>query len=1350
MSKNFIDSTASFDLFESPFLEGSVVGSFRIDRKIGEGGMGIVYLATDIKIERQVAIKAILDHSNKANIKRFAREAKMIASLDHPNIVKAYSFFSLQDIPCMIMEFIEGTTLDECYKELSLEDKVRMVIKILYALDYAHSKGVIHRDLKPSNILVNKDGEPLIMDFGLAKTTQIKDKSLTKSGMVMGSCGYMSPEQVRGLIREVDHTSDIYSMGAVLYQLITGCQHIEADHIIGYMYKISHEQITPPSKHNKEIHQKLETITLKALLSKKQYRYQRAANFAKDLEQFLLGKPISAQRWKVFLHKNYTLVMSSILCVIVAIILVGGILFKYNAKIEEDLKTVQHWIERGFFENADKKLNTLYKEQKISNKTYLKNLLIAYSKLKNDSEFFKTKDLLNPSDLSELEEIEIAVAEGELYFRQEQWSKARGKLFPFSAEKKYPQIYACYFVGVICFQDEDYGNGIKNFKKVLELKDQFFSKKKTSFLYLPDTHYHLANHFFSKLKKKRQKQGSQFFTLQEKGLLQKILAHLKAAQLSKRPEWNKLIGEYHMNLKQYDKALEYLNKCISLRNDNSSYYVLRGTIYLEQKKVALANSDFEKALELDPENINAARWFARIALNDIDLMEYRYSKFIYRKKLYYPKNITSNWCQKIADENEDGYWAYKYFYKKRHFSSEISAKNFVKKFVEKLDDEKPKVSDLALKALKIKRYNENISSLLKEKPQIKDYLQKMCDKEKRQTNRYIMAMACMNTNSSILDEISVSTLVKILKEETNTFLRYLAATCLIFKHEFFKVEELRVNGNPNLQVICAHVLSKFGLITENFYKTIPKLQRDKYMDYIVTSLHPFYDNKEVCFELMNKSSISDVVKLSAVQNYAIQNPLNPQKYKIWGPIYKKLLNNNSDLIASNAHHDYWSIRGITGPSDWLQKRENIDNLKRDTLIVILQKARINKEVLSFNLQEKLLSHHLVPIQRLTLQLIPRYKTARIQQYFLNDNLNEFVRMSSLYLLSMHRARNLTRGKPNLGPFFRSSKAFLRSYAYATCAAYGDEVLNYLKRERKRKDRYLVQAAILRSSTLVPIPIVSKDNRKSPQERQEIVRKYWKSKDKNLRQESYRAYTYYSENVDEVLKQYSEKKDAKKGIASAIRHKIRDVTETGNLARNMFYYLQHNNQTNRLSVINDFKISLGIKDKIEKYKKMLSQIEELDDLIAEDYFRWGLICKHEKKWGTAIEKLQSALDKGKFKDELEKLMCLVELAEAEWKKNKSINKNILQQILPLLPLLDTKKSSSAIFKNLLEVNSKVMEKILLECYLSGSKGLYGIIAPLKCIDSCTALIKYYEFNQQSSKAKMFKTIRKNIRKFYRER
>jgi len=277
---------------------GKTVSHYTIVTKLGSGGMGVVYKAKDLQLDRFVALKFLPEEltKNELALERFHREARSIASIDHPNICSVYDFGEYEGRPFIAMQLLEGHNLKEVIfeKSLRIEVLIEYGIQIADGLDKAHSKGLIHRDIKPANIFVTVDGLIKILDFGLAKPALSKNEestiatvdsdNLTSPGAVLGTISYMSPEQSSGA--ELDVRTDLFSFGAVLYEMATGHRAFTGKTNATIFDSILNKVPAPPSSLNAQVPRKLEEIILKALDKDRETRYQSAAEIRADLKRF--------------------------------------------------------------------------------------------------------------------------------------------------------------------------------------------------------------------------------------------------------------------------------------------------------------------------------------------------------------------------------------------------------------------------------------------------------------------------------------------------------------------------------------------------------------------------------------------------------------------------------------------------------------------------------------------------------------------------------------------------------------------------------------------------------------------------------------------------------------------------------------------------------------------------------------------------------------------------------------------------------------------------------------------------------------------------------------------------------
>jgi serine/threonine protein kinase len=265
-------------------MVGTVVGSFKITEKIGEGGMGAVYRGIDIMLEREVAIKMLKPELARQPqvVERFRSEAITLAKLNHPNIATLYSFIRNGEDYFMVMEYVRGETLDEAIRKfgaMAIERAVPLFCQALEGIDHAHRMGIIHRDIKPGNIMLTETGSIKVMDFGIARV--LGTARMTKQGGVVGTVEYMSPEQVRSL--ESDARSDVYSLGILLYEMLTGRVPFNSPSEFDLMKAQIEDAPTPPRTFAAHISLAVEQAIMRALAKKPEARFQTAGEFRSAL-----------------------------------------------------------------------------------------------------------------------------------------------------------------------------------------------------------------------------------------------------------------------------------------------------------------------------------------------------------------------------------------------------------------------------------------------------------------------------------------------------------------------------------------------------------------------------------------------------------------------------------------------------------------------------------------------------------------------------------------------------------------------------------------------------------------------------------------------------------------------------------------------------------------------------------------------------------------------------------------------------------------------------------------------------------------------------------------------------------
>ncbi|MGI9515919.1 MAG: serine/threonine-protein kinase, partial [Pirellulaceae bacterium] len=285
------------------------IEGYEILEELGRGGMGVVYKARDVELNRIVAIKMILAgvHAGEESLARFRIEAEAVAQLQHPGIVQVYDVGQADGQPFCALEYVEGGSLDQVIRDkvMPIREAVALVESLAHAMQSAHQAGIVHRDLKPPNILLARQtGSSVeasltaswtakITDFGLAKKVE-QESQQTQTGAVMGTPSYMAPEQARG-VKRIGPAADVYSLGAILYELITGQPPFSEETPIKTIMRVMSDPPPSPRSVNPAIDRDLDTICLKCLEKEPAARYASAEHLAQDLERYLEGMPIEAR-----------------------------------------------------------------------------------------------------------------------------------------------------------------------------------------------------------------------------------------------------------------------------------------------------------------------------------------------------------------------------------------------------------------------------------------------------------------------------------------------------------------------------------------------------------------------------------------------------------------------------------------------------------------------------------------------------------------------------------------------------------------------------------------------------------------------------------------------------------------------------------------------------------------------------------------------------------------------------------------------------------------------------------------------------------------------------------------------
>lgn len=273
-------------------VDETLGGRYKILYELGRGGLAVVYCAEDLVLHRNVALKMILpaDQQSEPFLRRFRREARVLAKLSHPNIVRVLDFGEYESAPYLVMEYIPGGTLTKCMEEpLPYRQAVRLLLPVARALYHAHLHKVVHRDIKPANILLDETGQPMLADFGIVKLTGGEESiSLTGTGTIIGTPSYMAPEQIQGGV--IDQRTDVYALGIVFYEMITGRKPYVANTPIEITLKHLNDPVPHPRYLVRDLPQEAEQVIMKAMAKRPENRYQDMEAFAAALEGLVDGK----------------------------------------------------------------------------------------------------------------------------------------------------------------------------------------------------------------------------------------------------------------------------------------------------------------------------------------------------------------------------------------------------------------------------------------------------------------------------------------------------------------------------------------------------------------------------------------------------------------------------------------------------------------------------------------------------------------------------------------------------------------------------------------------------------------------------------------------------------------------------------------------------------------------------------------------------------------------------------------------------------------------------------------------------------------------------------------------------
>ena len=363
-SNDFFDTDTQFttNLGESVEDDAKVsrgplpkIPGYEILEVIGRGGMGVVYKAIDVRLGREVAIKMMaISHQSPDAMMRFETEARSLAQVAHPGVVRLFEVGQVDGTPFIAMELIRGQGLDRVAAGQPLQPRkaAEFARQLAETLQACHDQGIVHRDIKPSNAIIGPNGELKLTDFGLARRMDVEAKRLTRTGDIMGTPAYMSPEQASGVVQNIGPLTDIYSAGAVLYELLTGRPPFSSPEVLQTVMLVMTAPPVPPRTLQPRIPKDLENITLKCLQKNPSHRYRSSKELLDDLNRYLRGEPVLAKpapmvrRIRLWIARHPAWTSIGVLCGIGLVGLIGGISF-HNSRLQTDLERQKRLVDEG-------------------------------------------------------------------------------------------------------------------------------------------------------------------------------------------------------------------------------------------------------------------------------------------------------------------------------------------------------------------------------------------------------------------------------------------------------------------------------------------------------------------------------------------------------------------------------------------------------------------------------------------------------------------------------------------------------------------------------------------------------------------------------------------------------------------------------------------------------------------------------------------------------------------------------------------------------------------------------------------------------------------------------------------
>ncbi|BBM84957.1 serine/threonine-protein kinase [Candidatus Uabimicrobium amorphum] len=1181
-----------------------LAGKYEIVRELGRGGMGTVYLAYDLQIKRKVAVKLIHDTTPMA-MKRFAREARAIAQLKHPNIVRVYEYVKYKNTTCMIMQYIEGMTLDKYLQahSLTLREKIELFLKIVHAVDYAHERSIIHRDLKPRNILIDQQQTPYLLDFGLAKVIDGIDRSITQTGQIVGTPRYMSPEQARGDVSTLSRPSDIYSLGAIFYEIITQQPVVSKSSTIQILLEIIEHPIIMPRKVDKNIPIVLENICLKALQKQAKYRYKTAKLFADDLHRYLENKTVTTYS----LYRKYiprTLIALVLLCSFLLYIfkIQKPLLPKVTIHINE-LQEAQNWLKRGHYQQAQKSFRKAYENKLLSQQDFLMYMTTISSFIGNRDDFISYYENLN---IPLRESLSMQLANARMLYKERDFEQAH-TIFSSLWKEGNAQQKSCagYYLARILLLQRKYGKALDFFKAIKAMNAVFVEQEHTDFF-----------------------MGKCCFLLKK---LSKARSYFQQ-EIKKDPYFVKsyfYLGKIKLAFKDYSGAQESLEQCIRLDSTNSYHFSELGKAFFAQKKYLEASKSFAKAKELNHENMEAFEGFTKVAYADVRFLRGRYVQIMreideYR---YDPPDLLRSQFVFLANQ-------YRHNYLQQQ--KVLDAKGNILPLIEKLFSKDPHLVENAYNALWVMRYHPDLDKAFSRerfRALNKIYTKITTARATEEQHSVYYQLTQLYLQPRTIVYIAEKKLIAILQNSNEqSIFRYLAAKALLSKSLFSTVVNIYKKGDNAQRIICLSALKDIGLgVAKSMPLSIPQ---DSFL-LLIFAKNCFLENSVQITRLLNHDKA--FISLNIANKYFASRRPECQE------ILRKWMHHKDVNIRANAYYFFWKQfsqkENFTFSSATLRKiwQEGINDQEEVQKALLQSAATLKFPYLKTSIRELLQKTSDISIHILAIKAFSKLESPRdLIVYYANkmniDVLRAFAAqkhaIDTFTIVTQYLQRDQKKGLLWLAQkviplrtnfLIEQPNELLKSYGYALDSMMSKNMIPFVKREKNlnMKAVLLTLLTVGTGALNKKINILGTPQRQaSREEKIEIAKKYLRHPHQNVKTAAYYSYVFMSDRAirRNVFFETRRKNDAslKRTVAHALFYLVQNKIDTQDATMFTKYFLTEINAEQRVwaNVSMAKKYFQDVKHRRE-IKELLQQIITLDSSVAQYHYYMFLLLSVEK-------------------------------------------------------------------------------------------------------------------------------------------